>query len=315
MVIMGADYLSQIENSQLKKRFLTVDNISLLEYLLDCESQRLKGLQKQKEIGKLNFGDKVSSDELKDLFPHICTEVDAFLGIQDVVVPRVGYPNIFKLGLVTTPALGGFILSISQLATTLLSPLFTEQNYVINKQFADEIALNTIICIMAVALYQISHVAQYDSLSNKITLERVPRAELIPTVGHEYTHSVQRRKGVLSSNNYLIFGEGHARGVEKHLAEDYREKEDNEAFLYPSSDRTVGEFKSAYIWMCRKLEQQPRKSLLKIKTSRDRGESLERLIRGEPTSHAIGNALFSIYEALHGRGIYQQLIFSKFQFP
>jgi len=304
---MDADYRSEIENPQMKRRLLAEDNVPAIEDLLDKESQRLGRLQKLKEEGRLDFGDTVSPDELRELFPQICKEVDSFLGIQDGEVPNCRYYNLFRPGLMTTPILGVYIVSALQEACALASLATGHLDYC--QTFQIGAMLNAQAALSAHLLAKQSCYAA----SKSITLERVARTDLIPTAGHEYTHHIQFKKG-LRYSKHTIFSEGQARGVQKQLADDYHEREDNEAFLYRSSDRTVGELKSAYLWMCRKLGQQPRKSLLKTKSSRDRDESVDRLIRREPSPHALGNALFSIYEALNGRGMYKQMIHGEFQF-
>ena len=311
---MDAKYRSEIENSCLKRRLLIVDNVPAIEDILDKESQRLGRLQNLKEDGRLDFGDTVSSDELRELFPQICKEVDTFLGIQESGVPNCRYYHLFRPGLMTTPILVLYTLSALQV-TSALTSFSTDQNPDTNHLLGHlfSAGAGATLFYTAAAFHAIVKKPRYDTLSQKINLERVARTELIPAAGHEYTHHIQWRNGIRSNRKHDIFMEGHAQGVEKQLADNYREREDNEAFLYVTSSRTVNEFKSAYLWMCKKLGLKPRESLLETKTSRDRAER-RRSIHREPSSHALGNALFSIYEALKGRGIYKQMIHGEFQF-
>ncbi len=295
----------EIEDPNMERRLLRPENISILEDLLDKEAQRLERLQKLKENDKLNLGDKVSPDELTELVPQICTEVDRFLEI-DGNVPKFGYYNLFRspliLGLYTLSA-----LEVAGAATLMVA----DQNPEINPLFFA--GMGAMQFGLAALLHAINKDSSYTPSSKTIILERSPRTVLIPIAGHEYTHYVQHREGI-KDGGYNIFQEGHARGVQKQVSEEYMEREDNEAFLYDVLNSTVGEFKSAYVWMCKNLGQQPKESLLKTKTSRDSDESAHRLVWRSPTQHAIGNALFSIYEALQGRQIYKHMIHGNFKF-
>ena len=306
---MNSNYQSQIKNSCMKRRLLKIDNIAVIEDILEIESQRLEKLQKLKKENKLNLGDKVSSAELKNLFPQICTEVDDFLSIQNSKAPNCRYFTLFYPDLISIMILSVYALSASQIVMALASQhqgknLFTKNLF--------EAGIGTLQLSMGALMHSISKSAAYRKSSKTITLEKTVRTSLIPVIGHEYAHSIQHTRKLMGIK-YSIFMEGHARGVEKQLAKTYCEREDNETFLYDISDSNLGEYKSAYIWMCKKLGMHPRKSLLKIKSSRDGDESFGRLLL-EPTPHAIGNTLFSIYESSKGKEIYKQMIQENFQF-
>ena len=307
---MNANYKLQIENACMERRLLNIDNIGAIEELLDRESQRLERLQKLKKDNKLNRGDKVSPGELKGLFPQICTEVDDFLGVQDGEVPKFGYYNLLRPGLMTTPVLAMYAISAVQVVSAVTC-LITEQNPDLSNFMNAGIGAMQFAC--AALFHSVMKNPGYNRLLKRVTLQNVARTDLIPSAGHEYAHHVQRREG-LKDDMYSIFKEGHARGVEKHIAQDYQQREDNNAFLYDVLNSTVGEFKSAYIWICQKFGHQPKASLLKTKTSTDIDERVNRLLDKTPTPHAIGNALFSIYEAREGRGIYNDMIHGNFQF-
>ncbi len=148
-----------------------------------------------------------------------------------------------------------------------------------------------------------------------ITVHTLLRAELIPIAGHEYAHHVHFCQGL----EYVpreIFMEGHARGVQKHIAESYSQKEGNEAFLYDISEKTIHELANAYGWLCKRLNKIPKDSLLKMDVYSD----ILEMFRGgtfgdrEPSNHALGNAFCSIYESLHGKDIYKQMVHGEFKF-
>lgn len=307
MKTLDSNYKSQLENSLMKNRLLKKENICILEELLNRDSQKLEKLQKIEKNGKLNFGDKVSSEELKELFPKICSEVNSFLNVQDIKIPRFGYYNLFSQKMSPSSPLGFYSVSAINFAS-FASSLFA------GDPSPENILFGGLTLAIAIYVHGVSKNSNYSS--DRVNLERVPRTELIPVAAHEYTHHIQKEKGLstIISKKPTIFKEGHARGIERQISENYAQREDNEAFTYDLLNENVGEFKSAYIWMCEKLSYKPIKSLLKTKTNRDDDESTNHLIFSEPTSHAIGNALFSIYEASQGKEIYNQMIHGDFKF-
>lgn len=298
---------SRIENRNLESIVGQEDNLPLVEQVLDAEAARLQRLQALQRQKRLDFGRTVSQDELDDLFPKIKRDVDDFLGMTTIGMPRYRHYNLFKDGRVFPLWCG----------VTLLSVCGSLFRLMLNSSIGN-VSLNLSVGIAAVGtwvqLYRIDNTSFYARSSETVILERgLPRTTLIPLAAHEYAHHIQHARG-LDGNEYFILKEGHARGVERHVAEEYREREDNEAFLYHILDETVGEFKSAYLWMCRKVHHQPKRSLLKIKTSRDYHERIERLMKRKPTPHALGNVLFSIREARYGRLDYGDMLRRDFQF-
>ena len=232
------------------------------------------------------------------MVPEVCASVDSFLGIQNGNVPRVGmYFGFSDVNLIL--ALLSSASSVHKLVT-LLSP-----NY-------DGYLVTDISSVISGFLY-LNHSSYYNSLTKHIVMERGVRAIFIPVLAHEYAHVVQQRKGIISPCggylSYPIFREGHARGVQRYVAEAYCQKEDNEAYLYDISQTTVAELKRAYIWMCKQLGTQVHNSLLRVKSEKDCLE--ERMwisLGGKPSSHAIGNAFFLVLEAQKDRTIYQTVL-------
>ena len=318
---MDSEYMTQIENSNLESRLLRTDNIPVLEELLNRDSQRLEKLQKLKEDNKLDMGNKITTKELKELFPKICTEVDDFLGIQSKDLPKVGYNHLFKLKISPIPILS-FYTFYTYLMVVAGTSLINNQN--LNTTNLIELGVGVGGLVGTAYLHSLmkfkgsSYIRYLDTDLKEVILEKTPRTELIPAMGHEYTHHVQLDEGVIDKGGhhgkYLIFKEGHARGVERHLSEDYREREDNEAFLYHILNRNIREFKSAYVWMCSMLSKPVRDNLLRTKALLDNYEYRILSSKRKPSLHATGNALFSIYEALHGKQVYNHMIHGDFKF-
>ena len=302
------DYIDKIKNPYMTSRLLVRDNICALEELLDINGQELKRLKTLKRENKLDFGSKVTPEELSELLPKICSDVNEFLGVNSGS-PEFSYFKLFKLTPLALPVLMFYGLSAVHFTDAVFA-------LALNKNL--DKALHGVreglrFGIIGACFHKMVSQPYYNGASERVNLEHVKRTKLIPIAGHEYAHHVQNTEGLLVAKSN-IFSEGHARGVQKHMAEKYAQEEDNEAFLYAGLDTTVGEFKSSYIWMCKKLEQKPKKSLLKIRTGRDADEGITRLIVQRPTSHALGNALFSIYQDICGDGIYKQMVHREFQF-
>ena len=162
---------------------------------------------------------------------------------------------------------------------------------------------------------------RYNITSKDIIVATLQIPRLIPVIAHEYTHYIQHSK-LLDPCYYDIFSEGHARGVERQIAEDHSRKEGNELFLYDILKKTVRELQDAYKWMCERLGKTPKSSLSELHSRDIEYEVFNRAaifciapqFIGEPSKHALGNAFFSIYEALYGKGIYGQMIHGEFKF-
>jgi len=142
-----------------------------------------------------------------------------------------------------------------------------------------------------------------------------PRAIIIPSIGHEYTHSIQYQKNKnILSQAYWCFREGHSRGVQRFISKQYRNIEHNDAFLYINLNYTVGEMKSSYLWISNSLGFKPQGDLLRVQTLRDEDEKCEKNEFGKPTPQAIGNTLFYLYEHLRGNMIYRDMLHGDFKF-
>lgn len=293
---------SKIEDSCMKQLLLKAENIPVLEELLDKNSQQLERLQKLNEENKLDLGKIVDAEELQDLFPKICREVDDFLGIHDVRLPGLDYfspPKPSKLK--PTLIMSAYTLSILPLASAAAT-LCSDRSNILLALAEVGSAFLAITTAFAWDLQE-SKTSSYDDKKKLVILEKNVKTDLIPTAAHEYAHHVQYEKGIKGAK-YSIFREGHAQVVQKQLAKNYREREDNEAFFYHALERDVARLKTSYVWTCRKLGYQPKENLLKIKTNCCDNENWWIADDGDPSRHAVGNAVFSINEIKHGKQIY-----------
>ena len=305
MTPLTEEYKTAIENNHLKELLLRRENLPVLEEVLVTESNEVARLNALKERKQLDFGAPISPEELDEVAATVYDEVNTFLDVKPKDSPACIYPSLFTL---PEKDLRNIILALYGVAFPLLEvPAIATLD--IPCAIAGLAALG-VGAIVQTALKQ----PRYIPRLQKIVLKKRPITELLPTIGHEYAHHIHHSLAGLSCQNYDIFKEGHARGVERYIANFQAVKDNNEVFLLEISDWTVGELKSAYLWLCRTQKIQPTKSLLQPKSCRDLEEMLSRFYEKQPTPHAIGNALFLIYEAQYGRDIYRQAIHGEFQF-
>ncbi|MBM3199960.1 hypothetical protein FJZ53_03395 [Candidatus Woesearchaeota archaeon] len=140
--------------------------------------------------------------------------------------------------------------------------------------------------------------------------------EIIPIIGHEYAHSVQVQKWDLSEYEHIkefsYLEEGHATGVEKYMSIFYMKKENNSAFLYPSTVKNLFNFAEVYLWICKELGVKYKKSLISDKIHKKLSPN-QKGITKMPIAHSLGNTFFCLHEATKGDKIYSDVIHRRFE--
>jgi len=299
----------------MRKLLLDKENIPVLETLLEQANQEYEPIKALKESKKLDFGKKLSKEELKETFTQVRNKVDAFLGVSDIEPPKCSYYSLFRPGITTTPVLLSYIFSSARYIASISSSMGLIDVPFMNVESSTSALEAGVTLSLTVIFHDMFRKDTYIPLfGGLVSLAKNKRCNLIPSAGHEYTHHVQKnhiKREILDNikRTFSMFDEGHARGVQEYLARTYAEKEDNPAFLYDTLDTKVGELKRTYKWICKKLGVQKRESLLKTKSSRDGSKRISK-----PSKHALGNTFFSIYEAKRGPQIYDNILHGTFQF-
>lgn len=306
-----------------RQALLKPELVPLLEDLLDSSSSSLRELQNLKERNMLDLGRKVSSRNIEAILSEVKKDVDSFLDVKDISKPSLAsysffpqhaslfWPYLFDAG------------CLASLSLALLHPGSSFQHLLVGLNamlLASGAAITALLQSHAIA----SHNLYWIDLK-EIQLRRVQRINFTNILVHEYTHHVLHAGGIplslfsnlsaLGEDAYLesrILTEGHARGVSRWLAAMYREREDNPAFLYLPLNYTVGELKSVYIWMCHHLGLQGYSSLFSTRTEVDKVESDSWHESGMPTPHAFGSAVFLLFEAEYGSGLYKSIVNNRF---
>lgn len=158
-------------------------------------------------------------------------------------------------------------------------------------------------------------ISGYNPKKRKMFIGERRRERFVPDATHEYTHFLQHlHLGLrnLDKKLYGIFLEGHARGVERHVAQRFSVRHDHPAFLYRSMERTVDELSDAYTYLCNFFEISPKEGLGKEPTI-DFSGCRWKLLLEKPDHHALGTAVVLLHERRNGQEIYEEMIKGKYR--
>ncbi len=278
----------------LQNALLCWNNLSTLEKLIEREKRRLARIDGA--IATMNPGGVPPARKLPTLLQEIKGQVDSFLGSTYSYHCPLYYEG-FSL---QRTDLGAKLATIAG-AGTIGMVNFPEG---INVKM---IGMYLLFCgIVFGSEYHIQRQADKMMrqsglkppyyIKDTIVLAREPRADLLPSIAHEYTHHVQGQQAT-NLINCGIFKEGHARGVERFISERYARLEKNPAFLRVIVAETVEELEEAYQWICTTLGAEPR---LELPSEDKPGEKLR--------NHTLGNTIFYLQENCLGKQIYRDVL-------
>lgn len=317
---MDKDYLQQFSDENIRRVLLRTENIPLLEDLLAKEIALGEKLQKQ----KLNLGSIPATNDLPALLEEVKPHVDDFLGVAEIEVPNIGYKCDYDAYLSSQnkyrcTSLGFVAFSLaSLLAIPVLSIGLMEYAQPLAIGFLGSITIPS----LGFGFYNgIKFVKNENSFTkensgtsyyskNAIFLRVKEKKRLINHLAHEYTHHVQKEKGI-SYQNYQYFCEGQAQAVGGYIDTKYCLMENDPAFLLQSLEDDVGSLKATYIWLAEKLQKRPNRSLL-VPTAYENYNLTRLKERGRPTKHAISTAFFSLLEAREGTGIHKEIMAGRY---
>ncbi len=306
---MDDNYKATLKDPLMKERLFRIENIDAIEDILDREIRELNRLERLEQNGKLDFGETLSLLELRETFPGVCTEVNSILQIPNQDTPQIEYFKLINNKPLSYYILAKYTLSAASYITGVVA-MHTGWNSDFTKFYLFGGFIQFVLGIL-------THVhlkgSSYSRSSKKVVLDEKKEVNAVSASGHEYVHFIQDKEEI-PLNNFQIFLEGHAIGTHKQHVALRCEKEDNEAYLYNRAQYNVSELRSAYLCLCSDLEIKPRRSLLQNNLINTLRKDKELMIVKNASSHSIGNALFSIYEAIHGKDIYRQMIHGEFVF-
>jgi len=287
--------LAQISDENLKRALLRRENVEPLEELLAAENERLNHLCQLERKGKIDLGGPVTRKEMQRIFrEEIKGRVDECLDTDYMSSPKVEYFSLArtKLGrkiLYKYLACAGLTLSAAMI-TPITIPFSALSFFVVFEKHKEKEAENF---GCPAAYYKDTEEAIFQrGIKNKI---------FQPVAAHEYSHHVQS-KALFRTGGYRIFKEGHAMGVEKHIANLLELSNKDPSFAKPIVPDFVIALATVYDWMSKELDFSPDKSL----------SDLLKYSLSYPNYTCLGTSIFSLAEARHGKGIYRDVLRGDF---
>ncbi len=278
-----------MSHNPILKKLLQPESISVLELILEQDVALLGRLQKKQDDGVLVRNEPLSLEDYHSCFPVLKTKIDNFLGVQDISTPQL-YEHS------TNTKYKYYGLGAGVMAGGVLLGLYVDHHLI----------PTTSLSLIPLVMGHIKH--QGDDCEGTYVFGKIeindlkrPREQILPIVGHEYVHHIQREKGLLSlldliirlnSTERLMLLEGHACGVQRYLADQYAQEQDNEAFLYYNRLLDVPKLKRLYTWLC---DQSGKKPLPKFE---------EKGFRSGLEVHAVGLGYFLVQEHDNGLSAY-----------
>ncbi len=275
------------------------ETVSQVESIFHQSLKQLAGMHYLSN--KLSLQKPIGKTKLDETLTEIKGHVDEFLGVKKVKECEIRYAinasePIKKLALAILPV--ATILGITNSGTSYnLAEIFpmTALNVgsgLIGAFFGFEF-------VSSAMGFMDSRDAPYygpnEGCEGTVVIKKESRTLQIPTIAHEYTHHVQNSV----RGSFTMLAEGIARGVERHIAKMYAEKEDNPSFLYDSTMTTTRELGTGYINLCKAIGIPYKKALIESANSMlnedcDRGFD----------HYAFGVTYLSVEEANTGKSIY-----------
>jgi hypothetical protein len=322
-----------IKEEDIIDSLMNKEEVQRLEHIIATDSQRMQDLVNLLGYKASKSEPKQKLADTKKEFPEIKKEVDHFLGVKWIRTPYIEHvPRISHLHnewkkkksvrkQVKQSAGLMFWGGIFELASIELPELLhlRPDNFLSSalSSIALGAGIGAVLRIYPVLKYELGinyeSANEYDPLNERIMTTKHKRAHQLSILAHEYAHHVQARKNMFAKRgDYNSFKEGHARGVERHVALEYFSKESNPAFAYEfMNNHHLPEMKIMYSWLAKKQSLPVNESLLK--TRKSYGKTRMLLESQKPTAHSIGNAFFYTQEMIQGKGIYRDVIRGEFQ--
>ncbi|MBI2102369.1 hypothetical protein HYT55_00895 [Candidatus Woesearchaeota archaeon] len=308
--MISPKYVNTITDEKLEEKLFQRENVSALEDLLNSTRKEYQVLREAQRRRKRVSSRKVTrQDELESVFNEVKECVDEYLGFHFKDRPICSFS---KLRDYPDPVARKTTRSFYATGTSGL--LVSGIDFTINP-----LVFSASIVVLGIAAY--NHLAirrsrRYYCDLDKIIVRKDEYQTMLPVLAHEYAHAVQRRFPPLRSlwNFCQNFIEGHARGVQRHVAKSYWEREDNPGFMDFTVREDTRELHLAYRLLCDRFSQQPHKTLVKGLPKETLGQRLYRRTKGKVDPHILGNAIMLLHEAQHGAGIYRDMLHGHYAF-
>lgn len=273
------------------------DNIPILEEILTKEEEYYNN---NLRYLKLKFGKKVPKKHLDETLEEVKSYVDEFLGISPGLVKtcKVSYPGFlndnyfYTLERVKKKHPLKKELKYSTIASIIAATNMATLSIMQGTINPMQIMISAGIASMPLAFRMIrnnwiTYTKRYEGSYHRlpkgkeeIFTTKTARESLIPVLAHEYAHHC--KNSLVDLNNYCIdnnplkhsfdaFDEGLAMGVEKHIAQTYRENEGNMTFEYDSYAHEIEKLARTYYMDLPELRQEGKREASKKNTNQQPG--------------------------------------------
>ena len=297
------------------------NNIDVLEDRLEDIAERYLTLKEQKD--SFDYGEKLTKKNLDVILRPATIAAKKVLGIEEKFPVGV---HIFDLKKTSVYGLkvGGAIFGIGMVVR-----LF--DGFQTSDIWYSLLIAGGITAVGILRQFQDDGRPIFHSDRNTITLSGTNTVEGYAVLAHEFVHRIQESKTDLSSRlekpgpkyvkkviNWFYnlkhimkpIAEGHARGVQLKVCEEYFEETGNPTNLFYSLDQTAPEMRHAYERVCKKYDISKKEipgvdQIPKIKGIRHK---LERY------HYCIGTAAMQIAEAKHGTKVYRDVLKKDYSF-
>lgn len=270
------------------------NNLEALEEILNQRANLY--LAAKNEKGKYDFGQKLTPDTLRKLAVEVIRDTKDFLQVTDTppaYISMFHLPRDIKRGAYIT--LGIFtIATLAELTNGL-----TFKDLRTNGLIALLFGVGTVLTMQRDHLLSV-----FDGSEKRIRMGEKNEVEAVGVVAHEYTHRLQDSFTDLTGETRNPIAEGHARGVQGAVANNFAQRYDNPAYLFSHIDCTAKELKDAYLFICRENGISPKKSLASLPIPKVR----KGLYKFFGHHYSIGVAAMSIAEAQNGTKVYKDVI-------
>lgn len=284
---------NDLTNSALKAELSNEKSLLSLENILSDEVNELNKLHKR---NNRSSEERIPEEELKKQFNQVVTDVNNFLGVENNQ-PDVKYKECADLKLESAVTFFGNAYLSASVPLAAYAAATSHYAYALGFLAAGGVAS----CFAGMA-NSIAKETQIKPGENQILLNSSEKTSLIPEAAHGYTAFLQKNLGMPGES---ICWEGSARGVQKTIAKQYAEEENNPDYMRNVFETSVPELLSAYMGLCQEMNKNPKQSLLKdARTSiipKLDNNYRNRHKKGPKISdHALGNAWASVKAANNG---------------
>lgn len=312
---------NRISDGILLNKVRTKENFQLLEHLINemCEKD-YKHLSETKDFGK-----KVGRFGLKRILEQSKDDVDSFLGVDYEDKPSVGRTDLLEIDKYTIELWGHYAKGAIASGIGMyiwMNGNALPYNEILSLLFFGYGAVN-FFDFMHGCRFLKKHPCYYHRPCSKIRVGNSSghcldsEVGLRPALSHEYSHFLIDKlffSGMRSCNDFSVFDEGFATGVEEIVSRANYDKTGNSAWIEPSLRSHIEVLCLAYLDIAHKIGAKPSEGTLKTVDRFAKGVTPATAHLDQNIFHGYGKALFKMLDFKYGLGIYKDIIDGNLRF-